>query len=326
MPHRGIDTKGCAVSYRRIKIILIPDESGRVKQFKVPAFLSALLLLLLTVSAGALGLMVSDYVMMKPRVELIAQLEKENEQQRLELLKMSQNVIRVVRELDDLQAIDSEEEVLQILASNVDDPHGWHTGNQIEGVLLSDACNRGHYSSLAREVKSALAYVASEIDIKGTASSAVPRKASGVRSVKSLATKVRIADGNRATIRKKLRTVAMELGLAPRLALSMAKIESGYDHKAVSPKGAIGVLQLLPQYVCQEYDVTPDMLFDPDVNIRIGLAYMKWLLMRFNQNLDLSLAAYNAGPRRVVEAGYGIPPIEETRDYVRRVKEAMRSS
>jgi len=120
--------------------------------------------------------------------------------------------------------------------------------------------------------------------------------------------------------------VAMELGLAPRLALSMAKVESGYDHKAVSSKGAIGVLQLLPQYVCQEYDITPDMLFDPDVNIRIGLAYMKYLLARFDANLDLSLAAYNAGPTRVVRAGYGIPPIEETRDYVRKVKEAMRVS
>jgi soluble lytic murein transglycosylase-like protein len=168
--------------------------------------------------------------------------------------------------------------------------------------------------------------VASEIDVRGTGGPGVPRKHSEQKSVSSLSTKVRVAEGNRATIRKKLRTVAMELGLAPRLALSMAKIESGYDHRAVSPKGAIGVLQLLPQYVCQEYDVTPDMLFDPDVNIRIGLAYMKWLLTRFHENLDLSLAAYNAGPRRVVEAGYGIPAIEETRDYVRKVKEAMRAS
>jgi hypothetical protein len=314
------------VSYRRLKIVLIPDQSGRVKQFKIPVFLSALLLFLLTASVGAFSFVVADYVMMKPRVELIAQLEKENELQRLELLKMSQNVIRVVRELDELQAIDSEEEVLHSLARNVDDAHGRHAGNRIEGVLLSDAFNRGHYSTLAGEVKSALAYVASEIDIKSSAGSAVPRKVSGVRSVKSPAAKVWIADRNMATIRRKLRTVAMELGLAPRLALSMAKVESGYDHKAVSPKGAIGVLQLLPQYVCREYDVTPDMLFDPDVNIRIGLAYMKWLLTRFHENLDLSLAAYNAGPRRVVEAGYGIPPIEETRDYVRRVKEAMRSS
>ena len=123
---------------------------------------------------------------------------------------------------------------------------------------------------------------------------------------------------------KKLRAIAIELGLAPRLALSMAKVESGYDPRAVSPKGAIGVLQLSPFFVCEEYEVSPEMLFDPEVNIRIGLSYMKSLLERFDENLDLSLAAYNAGPRRVVEAGYDIPPIGETQEYVKKVKEAMR--
>jgi soluble lytic murein transglycosylase-like protein len=104
----------------------------------------------------------------------------------------------------------------------------------------------------------------------------------------------------------------------------MAKVESGYDPRAVSPKGAIGVLQLIPFFVCQEYEVSPEMLFDPEVNIRIGLSYMKSLLKRFDENLELSLAAYNAGARRVVEAGYDIPPIEETQEYVKKVKEAMR--
>lgn len=326
MPQRGISAKGCAVGYRKVKIILIPDQSGRVKQFRVPVFLSALLLLLLTASAAAIGLVLADYRMMKPSVEMIVKLEKENEEQRSELLKMSQNVIRVVRELDELQAIDSEEEVLHNLARNFDGPHGDSADNPIQSSLPWVSINGGRYSSLAREVKSALAYVASEIDIREPRGLALPRRAAGVQRGKPPTLKVRMADGSTATVRKKLRTIAMQLGLAPRLALSMAKVESGYDHRAVSPKGAIGVLQLLPRYVCQEYDVTPDMLFDPDVNIRIGLEYMKWLLMRFNENLDLSLAAYNAGPRRVVEAGYGIPPIEETRDYVRKVKKAMRSS
>jgi hypothetical protein len=325
MPQCGIGAKGCAMSYRRIKFIFIPDQNGQVKQFRVPVLLSATVLFLLTASVAALSLMIADYARMKPRVGIIVQLERENERQRLELLAMSQNVIRVVRELDQLQAINSEEEILHNLAGNFDDGQGGRVGKNIESALLSDRLSRGAYSSLAGEVKSALAYVASEIDIKGMAASPVPRKVAGIRDGKSATSKVRLADGNRATIRKKLRTVAMELGLAPRLALSMAKVESGYDHRAVSPKGAIGVLQLLPQYVCQEYDVTPDMLFDPEVNIRIGLEYMKWLLMRFDENLDLSLAAYNAGPRRVVEAGYGIPAIGETRNYVRKVKEAMRS-
>jgi len=313
------------MSYRRIKFIFIPDQNGQVKQFRVPVLLSALLLFLLTASVAALSLIIADYAKMKPRVGLIVQLERENERQRQELLAMSQNVVRVVRELDELQAINSEEEILHNLARNFDDGQGRRAGKHIESALLTDRISRGAYSNLAGEVKSALAYVASEIDIKGMAAAPIARKVAGVKGGKVKTSKVRLADGNRATIRKKLRTVAMELGLAPRLALSMAEVESGYDHRAVSPKGAIGVLQLLPRYVCQEYDVTPDMLFDPEVNIRIGLEYMKWLLKRFDENLDLSLAAYNAGPRRVVEAGYGIPAIGETRDYVRKVKEAMRS-
>ena len=313
------------MSYRMIKFILIPDQSGQIRQFKIPALLTALLIILLTASAAAFSLVVAEYVKMKPRVKFIVELERENEQLRLELVETSQKVIRVVHELDELQAINSEEEVLHNLARDFDDIHGGRLGGHDQSLPALDRINPEVYANLAREVNSALAYVASEIDITGTPSSQVPRKVAGLKGGKSANSKARLADGNTATIRKKLRTVAMELGLAPRLALSMAKVESGYDHRAVSPKGAIGVLQLLPQYVCQEYDVTPDMLFDPEVNIRIGLEYMKWLLTRFDENLELSLAAYNAGPRRVVEAGYGIPPIGETRDYVRKVKEAIRS-
>ena len=318
--------KGCAVSYSRIKFIFVPERDGQVKQLRVPVVLIGALILLLTACTAGLSLVIADYVRMKPRVHLIGQLERENDQQRRALLEMSQNVIKVVRELDELQAINSEEEVLHNLARNF--PEGQRGGarEEVQRALLSDGLDREAYATLVGDLRSALAYVASEIDIEGVAASQVPLRVVRVRGGQSPASPVRIASGDRETIRKTLRTVAMELGLAPRLALSMAKVESGYDHRAVSPKGAIGVLQLLPKYVCQEYDVTPDMLFDPEVNIRIGLEYMKWLLMRFDENLDLSLAAYNAGPRRVVEAGYGIPPIGETRDYVRKVKEAMRSS
>jgi soluble lytic murein transglycosylase-like protein len=128
---------------------------------------------------------------------------------------------------------------------------------------------------------------------------------------------------NRALIERRLRKIAREVGVAPRLALSMAKVESKFDHKAVSPKGAIGVLQVMPHVAWEEYEVTAERLFDPDVNIRIGLTVMKSLLRRFDQNLDLSLAAYNAGPTKVVEAGYQVPPIRQTQEYVKRVKQAM---
>jgi hypothetical protein len=308
---------------RCFKVILIPDPNGKVRELRIPIFLSALVLFLLAVSAVALAWIVADYAMMKVKTPVIAQLEEENERQKLDLIHMSQNVISVVHELNELRAIDSEEEVLHNLARNFNEIQGGPKNDDDRFLLIGQA-DSGRYASLAGEVRSALAFVASEIGVKAPAELPLPRKVAAVKRGQSHTPKVRTA--NRATVIKKLRTVAMELGLSPRLALSMAKVESGYDHKAVSPKGAIGVLQLLPRYVCQEYDITPDMLFDPDVNIRIGLAYMKYLLARFGENLDLSLAAYNAGPTRVVRAGYGIPPIEETRDYVKKVKEAMRVS
>jgi soluble lytic murein transglycosylase-like protein len=128
---------------------------------------------------------------------------------------------------------------------------------------------------------------------------------------------------NRAMIERQLRKIAREVGVAPRLALSMAKVESKFDTRAISPKGAIGVLQVMPHVAWEEYEVSAERLFEPDVNIRIGLTVMKSLLKRFDQNLDLSLAAYNAGPSKVVEAGYRVPPIRQTQKYVKRVKEAM---
>ncbi|MBW1863750.1 MAG: lytic transglycosylase domain-containing protein [Deltaproteobacteria bacterium] len=130
-------------------------------------------------------------------------------------------------------------------------------------------------------------------------------------------------DKEKVKIRNQIKTIAIELGLEPGLALSMAKVESGYDPKKVSPKGAIGVLQVMPKLAKHDFGITREMLFDPQVNIIIGISWMKSLLKRFDQNLDLSLAAYNAGASRVVKAGYRVPRIKETQAYVRKVKEHM---
>jgi hypothetical protein len=124
-------------------------------------------------------------------------------------------------------------------------------------------------------------------------------------------------------IQKQLEEAAMEIGVDPRLAKAMAAVESGYDRKAVSPQGAIGVLQLMPRFFCRDSEITPEMLFDPDINIRVGLTHFKSLLDRFNENVDLSLAAYNAGAKRVIDAGHAIPPLEQTQNYIRKVKKAM---
>ncbi|GBD97006.1 MAG TPA: lytic transglycosylase domain-containing protein [Nitrospirae bacterium] len=113
---------------------------------------------------------------------------------------------------------------------------------------------------------------------------------------------------------------ADEIGVNPSLAMAVAYIESGFNVNAVSPRGAVGVFQIIPA-TGEIYGVTRKELFEADVNIQVGIHYLKAMLRLF-RDTDLALAAYNAGPGKVVEAGYRIPEIRETRNFVRRVKYA----
>lgn len=114
-----------------------------------------------------------------------------------------------------------------------------------------------------------------------------------------------------ALIRKK----APHYGVDTRLALAIALAESNLDANAVSPKNAQGVMQLIPA-TQERFGV--EKPFDPEQNIKGGLAYLKWLQNRFGGNLKLVAAAYNAGEGNVDRYG-GIPPFPETQNYVRRV-------
>jgi len=221
---------------RCYKVILIPDPDGKVRELRIPLFWTTLVLFLLAVSAVALAWIVADYAMMKPKIPLIAQLEEKNERQKLELIQMSQNVISVVHELDELRAIDSEEEVLHTLARNFNDiQSGLKSGGN---SLLIEQVDSGRYASLAREVRSALAFVGSEIDVKVPAELPVPRRVAGVKRGQSPTPKVRTA--NRATVMKKLRTVAMELGIARDLLSAWPRWNRDTTTRLFSPKGAIG--------------------------------------------------------------------------------------
>ena len=99
------------------------------------------------------------------------------------------------------------------------------------------------------------------------------------------------------------------------LLLAMVQTESGFDAGAVSPAGAQGLMQLMPS-TGQTYGAA--RLTDPHANLRAGARYLRDLLGRFDDDLELALAAYNAGPAAVRRAR-GVPPIRETRHYVERV-------
>jgi soluble lytic murein transglycosylase-like protein len=109
---------------------------------------------------------------------------------------------------------------------------------------------------------------------------------------------------------------AQDAELSPGLLRAVISVESGFDARAVSAKGAQGLMQLMPA-TARSLGVSDP--FDPSQNIAAGAAHLRSLLVRFDNNLELALAAYNAGADAVVKAGYRIPKFAETRAYVPRV-------
>ena len=117
-----------------------------------------------------------------------------------------------------------------------------------------------------------------------------------------------------------IRAAAQRHGIPEELITSVIAVESNFNPHAVSPKLARGLMQLLPETAAR---LGVADVFDPAQNIDAGTRYLKELLTRYNQDLALTLAAYNAGPERVEEYR-GVPPYYETRAYVRRVTQQFR--
>jgi len=114
---------------------------------------------------------------------------------------------------------------------------------------------------------------------------------------------------------REINTAARRYGLDPGLIRAVIKAESGFNRHAVSPKGAMGLMQLMPGTARDLRVAAP---FDAGENILGGSRYLRRMLDRFQGDLELALAAYNAGPERI-KPGEGVPAIAETRTYVRRV-------
>jgi len=110
-------------------------------------------------------------------------------------------------------------------------------------------------------------------------------------------------------------------GLNPALLEAVARAESAFDPRAVSPRGARGLMQLMPA-TGSRFGVSPRELFDPEKNVDAGARYLAWLAARFDDDLPRVLAGYTAG-EGTVDRFDGVPPYRETRDYVRRISERL---
>jgi soluble lytic murein transglycosylase-like protein len=132
------------------------------------------------------------------------------------------------------------------------------------------------------------------------------------KSTKSSGTRWRSAAGQYADI---VARAASKHDLDPALLAAVAHVESRFNPQAVSPKGAQGILQLMPQ-TAKRFGVKD--AFDATQNVEAGARYLSWLLTRYEGRTDLALAGYNAG-ENAVDRYKGIPPYPETRTYVTRV-------
>jgi len=112
-----------------------------------------------------------------------------------------------------------------------------------------------------------------------------------------------------------VRKLAPRYRLNPNLVLAVIEAESGFNPNALSPKNAQGLMQLIPE-TAERFGVAN--VWDPEQNLRGGMAYLRWLMRNFNGDVRLVLAAYNAGEGAVERYG-GIPPYAETEAYVSRI-------
>jgi hypothetical protein len=124
-------------------------------------------------------------------------------------------------------------------------------------------------------------------------------------------------------IQQRVISEAKRQNLPPSLALAIAKVESNFNHKALSHAGAKGVMQIMPRTAEQVFGVSRNRLFEPDINIELGVRFIKKLLKRYDDRLEIALSHYNGGSR--VRNKHGeLSVMPATRNYVDKVLTTQR--
>jgi len=108
------------------------------------------------------------------------------------------------------------------------------------------------------------------------------------------------------------------------LVAAIARVESNFDARAISPKGALGIMQVMPD-TARRFGFDAARLHDPVHNVAAGATYLRWLIERYDGDLDRVIAAYNAG-EGAVDKYDGVPPYRETQDFVKRVRAVLEKS